>query len=987
MKMPRMLTPGSLLRRRPLVVALAGLLAFATAGAASAAVINVPADQPTIQAGINAASTGDVVIVASGVYVENLVLQKNITLQGAQAGVPACNRVATETIVQPAAGGSPVLLINAAGAANATVDGFTFDSNGNTPANGCVDIESSVVPGLRILNNRIRGFKSSGLWYNRGSVDGVISGNEINGATMVGAGQLLFMNGPQTFNGIQITNNCFLNSSNYGWFVDGNRNIGVGTNPATISGNLFKNNGTGANTGSRSLLSANITNNVFDSNVGTGWQGGPKLCNITGNQFKNNGASGLAFTSFGSTDPTKGAQSNVVSGNTFMGNVSEGLFLSSGQAAGTISTNSIHNNDFLGTTTGVRYGGAETIDVSCNWWNDINGPNYPPTNNNAAGAGLVGASMTFSPWLNGSIAGAPLCNQTQDRVQAVTAGLCISTAHPCVNVPVNFTRVNTTGARGISVTFTINLAKIQLCGTPAASIHQGTWLNAYSTTFQVLDNGGGSYTVDQAILGLPCGQTAGGQLFTVDLAASDGDGTGTITITDVQARDCSNAPIPGGPGSPANIPVDQTAPTTIADLAASQVKAGNDADGTTKIKLTFTAPGDAATVEVYRAGFGNYPEYDDAPGAGSVPATPAYPPPAPWALTGVTATNQTDEVANRDFWYYVVFTKDACGNVSSVSNKTTGTLNYHLGDVSDGVTACQGNNQVTTADISLLGAHYGAVLADPDAFGCLDVGPTTDNSVNGRPTTDNRVQFEDLILFAINYGQVSAPQMSAGAVASDRDEIGIDAPATVAAGQTFTATVQFKGAGDIQGLSAKLGWDRSVVEPVSVQAGELMTRQNGVVLSSEPGDVDAALLGVRELGMAGEGALATVTFRALATGSPKIALASADARDAANRRVLFGASKPAAPTVTELQPVAPNPFRQSATLTFSLAKAGPVDLAIYSVDGRRVRTLLKDSRDAGSYRLVWNGIDDRGSAVHAGVYYARLATAAGTFKRTVVYMK
>ena len=33
---------------------------------------------------------------------------------------------------------------------------------------------------------------------------------------------------------------------------------------------------------------------------------------------------------------------------------------------------------------------------------------------------------------------------------------------------------------------------------------------------------------------------------------------------------------------------------------------------------------------------------------------------------------------------------------------------------------------------------------------CLDVGPTTTNFVDGRPLTDNKVQFEDLILFSIN---------------------------------------------------------------------------------------------------------------------------------------------------------------------------------------------------------------------------------------------
>ena len=39
---------------------------------AHAAIINVPADQPTIQAGINAASNGDSVLVAPGTYTENI---------------------------------------------------------------------------------------------------------------------------------------------------------------------------------------------------------------------------------------------------------------------------------------------------------------------------------------------------------------------------------------------------------------------------------------------------------------------------------------------------------------------------------------------------------------------------------------------------------------------------------------------------------------------------------------------------------------------------------------------------------------------------------------------------------------------------------------------------------------------------------------------------------------------------------------------------
>src|SRR5439155_23009275 len=133
----------------------------------------------------------------------------------------------------------------------------------------------------------------------------------------------------------------------------------------------------------------------------------------------------------------------------------------------------------------------------------------------------------------------------------------------------------------------------------------------------------------------------------------------------------------------------------------------NDGDGTTKITLTWSGVAGGSTVKVYRAGYGNYPEYDDAPGAGSPPSAPSYPPGAPWVLTTVSSSGGADETTSRDYWYYVAFVTDGYGTVSPVSNLTAGTLNYELGDVSDGFTAGQGDNQVTTADISLLGAHYG----------------------------------------------------------------------------------------------------------------------------------------------------------------------------------------------------------------------------------------------------------------------------------------
>ncbi len=67
-----------------------GLLALALPALTSAAVIHVPGDQPTVQAGIDAALAGDEVIVACGSYFEHDIQMKSgITLRG-ETGEAEC---------------------------------------------------------------------------------------------------------------------------------------------------------------------------------------------------------------------------------------------------------------------------------------------------------------------------------------------------------------------------------------------------------------------------------------------------------------------------------------------------------------------------------------------------------------------------------------------------------------------------------------------------------------------------------------------------------------------------------------------------------------------------------------------------------------------------------------------------------------------------------------------------------------------------------
>lgn len=93
------------------------------------------------------------------------------------------------------------------------------------------------------------------------------------------------------------------------------------------------------------------------------------------------------------------------------------------------------------------------------------------------------------------------------------------------------------------------------------------------------------------------------------------------------------------------------------------------------------------------------------------------------------------------------------------------------------------------------------------------------------------------------------------------------------------------------------------------------------------------------------------------------------------------------PKAVALAPAMPNPFAGSTTLRFSMAKAGVVELAIYSVDGRRVATLENGILAAGPHNVTWGGTDAGGRLVRPGVYYARLRSAEGRFARTLVLIR
>jgi photosystem II stability/assembly factor-like uncharacterized protein len=76
----------------------------------------------------------------------------------------------------------------------------------------------------------------------------------------------------------------------------------------------------------------------------------------------------------------------------------------------------------------------------------------------------------------------------------------------------------------------------------------------------------------------------------------------------------------------------------------------------------------------------------------------------------------------------------------------------------------------------------------------------------------------------------------------------------------------------------------------------------------------------------------------------------------------------------------PNPAKTRTQIEYQIPNGAPVfvSLKIYSISGNLVRTLMASEKDAGLYRVAWDGHDDNGNKVTAGVYFYRLE--AGEYK-------
>ncbi|MBX4198761.1 hypothetical protein KW800_00565 [Candidatus Parcubacteria bacterium] len=365
----------------------AGLFGFVLT--ANAAIINVPADQSTIQAAITASAPGDTITVAAGTYTENLIIDKKLTLQGAGNGSDPLS----STIIQ---GGSGT--------------GITIDASGSS------SLDRVVVKNLRVQNSTDGVYINSPVSYLK--LDNVVSANNTG-------------NGIEIHNSAVLTDlvltNVALTNNSVGFRVSTTGSV----NGLTISGGSFDNNAYGLYTAANIAITTNqtgftnisVTGTTFNNNTSRGVYLEKADHAIFSGITVDHSGTGASDYGFG-TSLGFGAYQTIALENSTINNSTNGAGISmkaNAASSATLAGVSLTGNVITGNQTAIRFGqaantsGPTGVVVSHNNINDnaVNLNNFTTSDVNAANnywgtvdstsiAATHSGLVSFSPWCTSS---------------------------------------------------------------------------------------------------------------------------------------------------------------------------------------------------------------------------------------------------------------------------------------------------------------------------------------------------------------------------------------------------------------------------------------------------------------------------------------------------------------------------------------------------------------------------------------------------------
>ncbi|MCZ7602804.1 MAG: T9SS type A sorting domain-containing protein [Melioribacteraceae bacterium] len=93
------------------------------------------------------------------------------------------------------------------------------------------------------------------------------------------------------------------------------------------------------------------------------------------------------------------------------------------------------------------------------------------------------------------------------------------------------------------------------------------------------------------------------------------------------------------------------------------------------------------------------------------------------------------------------------------------------------------------------------------------------------------------------------------------------------------------------------------------------------------------------------------------------------------------------PSIFEVYQNYPNPFNPTTKIKYTVPDAGFVTIKVYNILGQLVNTLVNTEMNSGVYEIVWNGKNNYGSQVSAGVYIYRVTAGKNIAVKKMILIK
>ncbi len=205
-------------------------------------------------------------------------------------------------------------------------------------------------------------------------------------------------------------------------------------------------------------------------------------------------------------------------------------------------------------------------------------------------------------------------------------------------------------------------------------------------------------------------------------------------------------------------------------------------------------------------------------------------------------------------------------------------------------------------------------------------------------------------------------------------------------------SLEYGGGGEYQNHAVGF-WGDFVAYPTTASDvgitsfGDYLTIRQQPPSAANPGNLfDAFGYGLNTVPSPGEGVQTDVRY--ISFGRPVSSCIPIPAPGFEVQETFPGRESPrAAHRDLAITAVTPHPFTREATITFVLPRRGRVVATVFDFQGRSVRTLLDEDREAGAHELRWSGTGAGGARLKPGAYVVAISVNGAKAARSVIKLE